>query len=80
LSQRFLILNIYMENHQITVADLNGLRDIIDIACTRGAFRAQEMQQVGELYNKLSGFLEAVVAQAQEQSGNTDNAEQPKGE
>ena len=71
-----------MENHQITVADLNGLRDIIDIACQRGAFRAQEMQQVGELYNKLSGFLEAVVAQAQAQTGNTDEAEaeQPKGE
>lgn len=82
MSQRFLILNIYMENHQITVADLNGLRDIIDIACQRGAFRAQEMQQVGELYNKLSGFLEAVVAQAQAQAGNTDEAEaeQPKGE
>jgi hypothetical protein len=36
------------------------------------------MQQVGELYNKLSGFLEAVVAQAQ--AGNTDETEQSKGE
>ena len=54
-----------MENQQITVADLNGLREVIDLACTRGAFRANEMQQVGELYTKLSNFLEAVVAQAQ---------------
>ena len=54
-----------MENQQITVADLNALREIIDLACTRGAFRANEMQQVGELYTKLSNFLEAVVAQAQ---------------
>ncbi len=55
-----------MENqHQITVADLNGLKEVIDLACTRGAFRANEMQQVGELYTKLSNFLEAVIAQAQ---------------
>ena len=54
-----------MENqHQITVADLNALKEVIDLACTRGAFRANEMQQVGELYIKLSNFLEAVVAQS----------------
>jgi hypothetical protein len=64
-----------MENqHQITVADLNGLREVIDLACTRGAFRANEMQQVGELYAKLSNFLEAVVAQAQ--SGQSEDDQQ----
>ena len=64
-----------MENqHQITVADLNGLKEVIDLACTRGAFRANEMQQVGELYAKLSNFLEAVVAQAQ--SGQSEDDQQ----
>jgi hypothetical protein len=57
-----------MENQQtITITDLEELRSVIDLACTRGAFRAEEMQQVGELYNKLTGFLNAVVAQAQAQ-------------
>jgi hypothetical protein len=63
-----------MENQTITVSDLNGLREVIDLACTRGAFRANEMQQVGELYSKLSNFLEAVVAQAQ--SGQQEDDQQ----
>jgi hypothetical protein len=65
-----------MENQTITVTDLDGIRNIIDLACTRGAFRADEMQQVGELYNKLNNFLEAIVAQAQAQS----ESEEIKGE
>jgi hypothetical protein len=56
-----------MENQQITVQDLDALRNVIDLASTRGAFRASEMADVGMLYNKLSQFLEAVIAQAQEQ-------------
>jgi hypothetical protein len=60
------ILNIFMENN-ITVADLNLLKNIIDLASTRGAFRAGEMKEIGEVYNKLTAFLEAVVAQAQAQ-------------
>jgi DNA-binding FadR family transcriptional regulator len=63
-----------MENQQITVQDLDALRSIIDLACTRGAFRAEEMADVGILYNKLSQFLQAVVAQAgQTESGNPDD-------
>jgi hypothetical protein len=50
----------------ITISDLNTLKNIIDLACTRGAFRASEAREVGELYEKLSQFLTAVTAQAQE--------------
>jgi hypothetical protein len=67
-----------MDNtQQITVADLNLLKNIIDLASTRGAFRAGEMQEIGEVYNKLSAFLEAVVAQAQaqEEAPNADAGE-----
>jgi hypothetical protein len=59
-----------MENtteNQITVTDLLLLKNIVDLASTRGAFRAAEMKDIGTVYNKLSTFLEAVVAQAQEQ-------------
>jgi len=72
-----------MENN-ITVADLNLLKNIIDLAATRGAFHASEMKQVGEAYNKLATFLEAVVAQAaaQEAEAESKNAEagESKGE
>jgi hypothetical protein len=63
-----------MENN-ITVADLNLLKNIIDLASTRGAFRAGEMKEIGEVYNKLSQFLEAVVAQAAAQEADTAEAD-----
>ena len=56
-----------MDNTQITIADLDMIKNIIDLASTRGAFRAAEMKQVGEVYDKLAAFLAAVVAQAQAQ-------------
>jgi hypothetical protein len=70
-----------MENN-ITIADLNLLKNIIDLASTRGAFRAAEMKEVGEVYNKLSLFLEAVLAQAQAQEAESQTAEtsESKGE
>lgn len=69
---------------QITIADLNLLKNIVDLASTRGAFRAGEMTQVGEVYDKLSKFLEEIVAQAQAQEEanaetSTDDSE-PQGE
>jgi hypothetical protein len=56
-----------MENTQLTLADLASLKQIIDAACTRGAFKAAEMKSVGEVYDKLSAFLDAVVAQQKAQ-------------
>jgi hypothetical protein len=69
-----------MDNTQITIADLNTLKNIIDLASTRGAFRAAEMKEIGEVYNKLSSFLEAVVAQAKEQETNNAEAGETQGE
>jgi len=70
-----------MDNTQITIADLDTIKNIIDLACTRGAFRGSEISQVGVVYDKLSAFLEAVVAQAkaQEELNNADAGE-PQGE
>ena len=56
-----------MENKEITIADLNLLKDIFDLASTLGAFRAAEMKEIGEVYDRLTNFLEAVVAQAKAQ-------------
>ena len=59
--------------NQITVVDLDLLRNIVDLATSRGAFRGAELTQVGEVYDKLTKFLEAVVEQAQAQeAGNLD--------
>ena len=49
----------------ITVADLDALRSIIDLAATRGAFQGAELSQVGAVFDKLTIFLNSVVQQAQ---------------
>ena len=54
-----------MENTtQITVADLDNLRVIVDLAAQRGAFHGAELTQVGAVYDKLTTFLNAIVEQA----------------
>ena len=65
-----------MENALRTIADLASLHSLIDAACTRGAFKAPEMSRVGEIYDKLSRFLDAATQQAQAQ---TEQAE-PQGD
>lgn len=64
----------------INVTDLVAIRDIINTAAERGAFKAEEMANVGTVYNKLSNFLEAVIAQAQAQEQAADTANTPQGE
>ena len=71
-----------MENNTtITISDLHLIKNIIDLASTRGAFRAGEMKQIGEVFDKLTQFLDAIVeqAKAQEEKENAGNSE-PKGE
>ena len=58
----------------ITIQDLIMIKDLIDVACSRGAFKAEEMSSVGQTYDKLTGFLNSVIASAQaeaDQQGET---------
>lgn len=68
MSGFFIDLNINMDNQQLSITDLAMIKNVIDVACSRGAFRAAEMKSIGEVYEKLTGFLSAVVAQAEAQS------------
>ena len=58
-----------MENNspQITITDLDALKNIIDLGSQRGAFKPNEMVAVGTIYNKLTNFLEQVQKQAEAQ-------------
>jgi hypothetical protein len=71
-----------MENtNQISIADLDTIKNIIDLASSRGAFRGEELQEIGAVYNKLKNFLDAVIANAKAQQPNTDSqSELPQGE
>ena len=57
----------------LSIGDLKNLSTILDVASTRGAFKAGEMAGVGFLYNKLQAFL-AKVAPEQTPEGATAGA------
>ncbi len=55
-----------MENAQLTLTDIISVKNLIEAASTRGAFKAHELKSVGELYEKIAGFIEASMPQVQE--------------
>ena len=52
---------------ELTVQDLGNIKQIIDVASQRGAFKPNEMTTVGSTYTKLETFLNAVAAQQKAQ-------------
>ena len=65
-----------VEPVQLTIADLQLLSRIVDLASRRGAFQAGELSQVGDSFNKLTGFL-AYVESVQATDAATEEAETP---
>lgn len=57
---------------ELTITDLNNLRQVVDLAVRRGAFAAAEMTSVGSVYDRLTAFLNAVTNQQ------TPPAQEPK--
>lgn len=53
-----------MEN-QITVADLALIKNLIEVSSSRGAFKADELSTVGQIYDKLSEFLNQIIKAAE---------------
>ena len=45
----------------LNIGDLRNIALVMDVASTRGAFRANEMATVGLIYNKLQAFLAKVA-------------------
>lgn len=70
----------------LTIQDLSSLKQIIDVASQRGAFKPNEMVQVGNTYSKLEAFLDEIArqqkAQQEAQGGEVQEAAQetPEGE
>ena len=58
----------------LSIGDLKGLASVIDVASTRGAFKAAELAGVGTLFNKLNTFLVNV----EKQPGAQPTGEAPK--
>lgn len=44
----------------LNISDLMGVKNVLEVAIGRGAFKATEVEAVGKIFNKLNAFLEAV--------------------
>ena len=69
-----------MEHASLTLADMASLKNLIEAATARGAFRANEMSTVGGIYDKLDAFLTATQAQLAAQAEAQAPAEPTQGE
>ena len=68
---------------ELTVQDLGVLKTIIEVAQSRGAFKANELEAVGKTFNKLDAFLQTVQKaedEAKASKEKTAPAEAPKGD
>lgn len=59
------------EQPQLSVSDLQNLRTVLDIASRRGAFGANEMTAVGQVFDKLDKFLNAIAPAPTQQAEET---------
>lgn len=50
----------------LNISDLMALKNILEVASGRGAFKPAEFEAVGKTFNKLNAFLEAVAANQKE--------------
>ena len=67
------------EDTSISLNDLQVLANIVDLATQRGAFRGNELSQVGAVFDKLSAFLAQVAAAQAEQAGAGEEAPAQEG-
>lgn len=63
----------------ISLNELQLLANIVDLATQRGAFRGNELSQVGAVYDRLTSFL-SFVAQQQEEARQNQEQESAQAE
>ena len=50
----------------LTLGTIQNVLQIIDVCSKRGAFRAEELEEVGKTFNQLKAFVEYVTKQQRE--------------
>lgn len=54
------------EAPSLSVNDLAAVANVIDLAVQRGAFKANEASQVGQVFDKVAAFVQHVADQQKE--------------
>ena len=47
------ITEVVEEKQELTVGLLNGVKNLVEVAINRGAYRPEELSKVGEIYDKF---------------------------
>jgi len=63
------------EEVTITIQDIGICKQAIEVAATRGAFKAEEMAIVGATYNKVSAWLNQMQPAVDDDAESTDSGE-----
>ena len=63
------------EEVTITIQDIGICKQAIEVAATRGAFKAEEMAIVGATYNKVSAWLNQMQPAVDDDAESTDSEE-----
>ena len=58
----------------LSIGDMATLKSIVEVASSRGAFRAEEMEVVGKTYNKLAAFVTAAIPQPEAEEAAEEEA------
>lgn len=61
---------------QLTIQDIAGAAQLIDVATQRGAFKANEATAVGEIFDKISSFIKVANEQSAAAAEATATVEQ----
>ena len=58
----------------VSIGDIMVLKQIVEVATARGAFRANELTQIGTVYDRISAWIDTVVppAEVAEESADED--------
>lgn len=59
----------------LTVADIVNVKQIIEVATNRGAFRADELTQIGTVYDRLTSWLVTVTATTDDEAEESNEGE-----
>lgn len=64
----------------LILQDLKVAAGAIELGAQRGAFRANEMKIIGEVYEKLTAFIRSAEPQPEATEAPAEGAEQPAAE
>lgn len=62
---------------EFSITDLQNLRAIVDLASKRGAFAGAELSAVGQVFDRLNSFLNAVAPSPAAPDASSDQTTTP---